>query len=93
MAGIINPLKCGLSVTHSDINNDLNKLTAPGIYNFVDASSVVANNPGVKYGMVVVFVAAYSYIAQIAFDSSNLWFRFMNPSQSQNNGWHKVSVL
>ena len=92
VAGIVNPLLCGLAVVNRDINDNLNNLTSPGIYNFVDNNSIVANNPGIKYGVVIVFVAAHSYIAQIALDSSNLWFRFMNPSQSQYNGWRKVSV-
>ena len=87
MAGVINPLMCNLSISHSAISYNLNNLTKAGIYNFVDTSNSVSNNPGVKYGMIIVFVAEHSYTAQLALDGSKLWYRFMNPSQSQYNQW------
>lgn len=91
MAGIINPLKCGLDVKISEINNDLNNLTTPGIYNFIDTTGSVSNNPGVNYGMMIVLKAYASYTMQIAFDSSNrLWVRFLNPSQSMYKSWTEL---
>lgn len=87
---MINPLQGNLAVDHSAINYDLNNLTKGGIYNFVDASKAVANNPGVDYGMVIVFVAAYSYIVQLAIVGSKMWFRFINPQQGQYNAWKAI---
>lgn len=77
-------------VNHSGINYDLNNLIQGGIYNFVDTTNAVANNPGVDYGIVVVFVAAHSYIVQLAIVDSKMWFRFINPQQGQYNAWRTI---
>lgn len=91
MAGILQPLKCNLSVKSSDINNNLNNLTTEGVYNFVDVDNSVANNPGLDYGMVIVLSAGYGYTMQIAFNSNNrTWVRFINPVQSQYNNWKEL---
>ena len=87
---MIYPLQGNLAVNYSGINYDLNNLIQGGIYNFVDTTNAVSNNPGVKYGMVIVFVAAYNYIVQLAIDDNNMWFRFINPQQQQYNSWKAI---
>lgn len=83
----MNPLLCGKNVVPDTINHDLNNLTKPGIYTLIDTLSEISNNPGIKYGMVVVFVANYTYTVQLVFDAFKSKFRFINTQQSQYNPW------
>ena len=88
MAGITNPIRCKAGAVNSDFNN----YTTPGVYSIVDQSISNDNNPGVNYGVLLVYESQNGYVIQLATDTEGYsWMRFINKIQHFFGGWRSIS--
>lgn len=88
VAGIINPISCGTGSVSSDFNNYVNS----GVYNVGDPYVSISNNPGVNYGLLLVYTGLNGYVIQQATDTDgNTWIRFIDSRLSTFGAWKRLS--
>ena len=88
MAGIINPIRCKVGIVNSDFNNYITS----GVYSITDSSISIDNNPGVNYGVLLVYEGQIGYVIQLATDTEgHSWIRFINKNQQSSAGWRSIS--
>ena len=81
-----------LFYTHKYIGiTDFNLFRNAGAISIADPNLSYPNNPGITYGVLLVFNAEIGYQIQMAISINNeVWVRFNNISQNQYNEWVKL---
>ena len=89
MAELINPMICGKT-----LNDSFDLAIDGGVYSVADPDKTFGNNPGVRYGVLVVFEASLGYRMQLAINSSEgIWMRFFTASPVSYKEWQQLQIV
>ena len=85
-------LLTNLFYTHEYIGiTDFNLYRNAGAISIADPNLRYLNNPGIKYGVLLVFNAEIGYQIQMAVSLTNeVWIRFNDINQNLYNEWNQL---
>lgn len=92
LASVVAGLLTNLFYTHKIITiTDFNLCRDAGAISITDPNLNCLNNPGITYGVLLVFNAEIGYQIQIAVSTThNTWIRFNNINQNIYGGWTQL---